>query len=1033
MPPTTPSDPGRPAGDADAGAHTVARNLAFALAIAGGTAIGAVTGIPAAGLAGTALAGLLGNAWTAELGDRRQRHLRGPQFAHPNHDLAKLVGAAIARALFDHAPEHPAHRKWLERLGKAAQQRYLEIASHPALAEIGTENLPALFQAAAGSGDAASTVLLDDVIAVEGRQRTAARHLVELIGAGTEEVADEAAMSVAEQAILHRLFPAIREMFKRDFENNGRAYAALAIDMTSQTLALLARVAGTQADALQRQRVYHEELHAMRDELVRLFENQRNDLEREQARSMSSLLADFSRMRDRFDEISHSLLLILRTQAVHSAEHTEMLRLLQEINERQKQQVAHNAVLALPAPAPALTDSEQGVLDQARWSEDALTRAAAALLQRDFAAVDRILRDESRDRRFLTGVTVERSSTDQAVRYYTLVGDRWLFADEFDRAVEPYEIALVLRPEDPMSRNNAAVARTFARLGSVAEHRRRAVEIHTGTLAITPSGSTDWAMTQSNLGNAWSAMPTGDRGENLDHAIAAYEAALTVYSRTDYPVEWAGTQNNLAAAWAALPTGDRAENLRRAIAACEAALTVHSRDAHPADWAGTQNNLGNALMAMPTGDRAENLRQAIAAYEAVLSVYTRSDYPAQWAGTQNNLGYAWRELPTGDPAENLRRAIDACEAALTVYTKEEHPARWATTQNNLGNAWRNLPTGDRGDNLRRAIDAYEAALTVFSRTEHPVEWAGTQTNLGNAWRSLPTGNRRENLHQAIAACTAALTVYTESAHPAQWAATQNYLGNAWRDMPTGNRGGNLRKAIAAYEAALTYYTKSARPFGWAMTHSNLASAWSEMPIGDRAENLRRAIASCEAALTVYTMAAHPLQWAGTQNNLGTAWSELSTGDRGDNLRRAIGAYEAALTIYTRERHPVDWAMTQNNLGTAWNELPTRDRMESLRRSITAYEAALTVRTRSAHPLAWAVTQSNLSNSLAAMAELPGEDACALLVRAVACVKGSLLVLTAEAFPSHHRQMAKALRSHHATYETMGCSRTLAFDDIEPAS
>ena len=49
-------------------------------------------------------------------------------------------------------------------------------------------------------------------------------------------------MTAAEQAIIHGLFAAIREMFKRDFEADGRAYAALAIDMTSQTLTLLARL-----------------------------------------------------------------------------------------------------------------------------------------------------------------------------------------------------------------------------------------------------------------------------------------------------------------------------------------------------------------------------------------------------------------------------------------------------------------------------------------------------------------------------------------------------------------------------------------------------------------------------------------------------------------------------------------------------------------------------------------------------------------------------------------------------------------------
>ncbi|MDA2915165.1 tetratricopeptide repeat protein, partial [Acidobacteriia bacterium AH_259_A11_L15] len=82
------------------------------------------------------------------------------------------------------------------------------------------------------------------------------------------------------------------------------------------------------------------------------------------------------------------------------------------------------------------------------------------------------------------------------------------------------------------------------------------------------------AMTQNNLGIAYGDLPTGDRGENLGKAIAAYEAALTVRTREQFPVQWAGTQNNLGVAYKNLPTGDRGENLGKAIAAYEAALEV---------------------------------------------------------------------------------------------------------------------------------------------------------------------------------------------------------------------------------------------------------------------------------------------------------------------------------------------------------------------------------------------------------------------------------------------------------------------------
>jgi len=265
-------------------------------------------------------------------------------------------------------------------------------------------------------------------------------------------------------------------------------------------------------------------------------------------------------------------------------------------------------------------------------------------------------------------------------------GDYHYFRGEFDAAIDPYEKALELRPDDVTARNNAALAHTFARLGSIEVHRRRAIEIHLGTLERVPHGSADWAGTQNNLGNAYEGLPTGDRAANLAKAIGAYEAALTVRTRESHPSDWATTQNNLGVAYRNLPTGDRAANLAEAIEAYESALTVRTREAHPAEWAGTQNNLGIAYADLPTGDRAANLAEAIEAYESALTVYTREAYPAEWATTQNNLGVALADLadvPGQDRCDLLRRAISASKGALTVWTREAFPHDHAGTTRNL--------------------------------------------------------------------------------------------------------------------------------------------------------------------------------------------------------------------------------------------------------------------------------------------------------------------------------------------------------------
>ena len=54
------------------------------------------------------------------------------------------------------------------------------------------------------------------------------------------------------------------------------------------------------------------------------------------------------------------------------------------------------------------------------------------------------------------------------------------------------------------------------------------------------------ATTQSNLGNALQILGEREEGtERLEAAVAAYNAALEVFTRGDQPFRWAATQSNL--------------------------------------------------------------------------------------------------------------------------------------------------------------------------------------------------------------------------------------------------------------------------------------------------------------------------------------------------------------------------------------------------------------------------------------------------------------------------------------------------------
>jgi len=81
----------------------------------------------------------------------------------------------------------------------------------------------------------------------------------------------------------------------------------------------------------------------------------------------------------------------------------------------------------------------------------------------------------------------------------------------------------------------------------------------------------DWATTMNNLANAYRNRIRGDRAENIEQALAAYQQALTVMTQTALPVDWATTMNNLATAYSDRIRVDRtADNIAGALAAITA-------------------------------------------------------------------------------------------------------------------------------------------------------------------------------------------------------------------------------------------------------------------------------------------------------------------------------------------------------------------------------------------------------------------------------------------------------------------------------
>ena len=258
-----------------------------------------------------------------------------------------------------------------------------------------------------------------------------------------------------------------------------------------------------------------------------------------------------------------------------------------------------------------------------------------------------------------------------------------------------------------------------------------------------------WAVAQDKLGEAYMNLPTGSRGANLQQAIKCYEAALRVTAEVDSPEWWAVIQNNLGRAYLNLPTGDKETNLLRAVRCFEAALRVRTEADFPQDWAQTQCDLGMAYSDLPAGDRTAYLQQAIACYTAVMRVHTENSAPYWWSLVQNNLGCAYAALPSDGGEQHLLYAIACFEAALHYITEADFPHAWANTQSNLGKAYYNLLTGDQVAHLQHAIDCYTAALRIFTDADFPQNWAGTQHSLALAYAELGDKiNARQSMQNA---------------------------------------------------------------------------------------------------------------------------------------------------------------------------------------------------------------------------------------------------------------------------------------------
>ena len=223
------------------------------------------------------------------------------------------------------------------------------------------------------------------------------------------------------------------------------------------------------------------------------------------------------------------------------------------------------------------------------------------------------------------------------------------------------------------------------------------------------------------LGNAYLGLTTGDRAENLEGAMAAYQAALEVLTREDLPIQWATTQNNLGNAFCERIRGDRADNLEGAIAAYTHVLEIHPENGwvflRRANVYSDLKRYDDALDDLQTADRLQpdnpwilnslgSVYTALEQHDRALEAYTAAI--AHAADDEDKAMYHRNRVGAQIELGRLEEARHDCEQALALDPENPY------TQERFGDLYLALEEHEKAvDSYQRAIEGEPSTARYF--------------------------------------------------------------------------------------------------------------------------------------------------------------------------------------------------------------------------------------------------------------------------------------------------------------------------------
>jgi tetratricopeptide (TPR) repeat protein len=458
--------------------------------------------------------------------------------------------------------------------------------------------------------------------------------------------------------------------------------------------------------------------------------------------------------------------------------------------------------------------------DAGRWRQHSLLRGyALALLRREGE-------HEAAAARHAAFYAAAMRTADDAQRFYEVLGDYAQLRHAFAWAIEnDLELALDLVANTA----NLQKAHGYGRDNLAWAEQALAAAQQRGTPAQI-------ARAQVSLGNALqhaAGLPGEDRGARLREALAAYDAALRIYTAETVPLDYAATQNNRAVLLrdlASVPGEDRGARLREALRCALTAVELYARLQHEQYYQVSRRTLQGVRAAC--GDDFDTLWAALdtgpppgwlIAPEEGETPSLPPDLQARLAAAGVTDAASFLAALAADP--ELRAAVEAAMAQqhqalldqlvqrlLAVSSGEKLLAFWrelpaeleeplaaaaeeaARRARQAGDAALAQALRERAAGLRAIRAAADAAQSKIQQAwQHYIELVEAAAASGNdiaAWRAAV------EVGEALLAPEFTDTLGIGDAVREHVASTWNALGNALHDAGDGEA------AVAAYDRAI---------------------------------------------------------------------------------------------------------------------------------------------------------------------------------------------------------------------------------------